>query len=293
MIWLIGNKGMLGTEIEKLLHNSGSEYVCSDMDVDITDPAAVEQYCSGKNISWIINCAAYTAVDKAEDEEDKALKINALGPLNLATSAKKIGAKLIHISTDYVFEGNDPSPLREDDPVGPISAYGRTKLAGEKNIEDSMEEFFIIRTAWLYGPAGNNFVYTMLKLMNTKDEIAVVNDQKGSPTSAVDLAELLVHIIGVDSQAYGYYHFSDEGEITWYDFALKIREFGVSNKLIAGSCVVNSCTSDQFPTKAKRPAYSLLSKEKVKSELGFDVPVWDESLKNYFEGLVASNYTVE
>jgi dTDP-4-dehydrorhamnose reductase len=293
MVWLIGNKGMLGTEVEASLVKSGLEVVCSDRDVDITDLEAVESFVSGKNIEWIINCAAYTAVDKAEDEEGIAEKINALGPENLARAAKKIGAKLIHISTDYVFEGNDSKPRKEDDSVNPISAYGRTKLNGERNIENNMDEYFIIRTAWLYGPAGNNFVYTMLKLMNSKEQIAVVNDQKGSPTYAVDLADLITLIISSKSDNYGYYHFSNEGEITWYDFALKIKELGVAADFIPDKCAVNPCSSDQYPTKASRPAYSLLSKEKVKNKLGFSVPEWQESLSKYFDGLVKAEYTVE
>jgi dTDP-4-dehydrorhamnose reductase len=285
MIWLIGNKGMLGTEVETLLAASKFEFLTSDREVDITSYNDIESFSNGQNINWIINCAAYTAVDKSEDEEDIAYSINATGPENLAKLAKKLNAKLIHISTDYVFPGDEPTPRKEDDITGPTGAYGRTKLAGEQKIQEIFDEYFIIRTAWLYGPAGNNFVYTMLKLMKERDRITVVNDQTGSPTSAVDLAKLIFHIIDHNSSKYGIYHFSNEGKITWYDFAVEIKKLGIEYGKIDDTCMVEPCASDQFPTKAVRPAYSLMSKEKVKTELGFSVPVWENSLNEFFKGL--------
>ncbi len=285
MVWLVGNKGMLGSELERQLQDASIQYAASDMDVDITDYSAVESFVKEKDISWIINCAAYTAVDKAEDEEEKAYKINAAGPSNLAKCAKTINAAIIHISTDYVFAGNDPAPRKEEDPTGPVSAYGRTKLAGEEEIIRNTDAYFIIRTAWLYGVSGNNFVYTMLKLMKERDNITVVNDQIGSPTHAVDLALLIVEIIQKNCRDYGIYHFSNEGEISWYDFALEIKDLGIEYGMFEDTCKVEPCSSGQFKTKAVRPAYSLMSKERVKSVLYFNVPEWKESLRDFFEAI--------
>ncbi len=282
MVWLIGNMGMLGQQIEKLLLSQSIAYVSSDMDVDITDFSAVEKFTENKDLKWIINCAAYTAVDNAEDDKEKAFAINATGPENLAkiSSAKKV--KLIHISTDYVFPGTEDRALNENDITGPVSVYGKTKLDGETKIIENTKSYFIIRTAWLYGKYGNNFVYTMLALMNNRNELMVVNDQVGTPTYAKDLAELIFQIIRRDSELFGIYHFSNEGRISWYDFAIEINRQGLADGIIQNDCRINKCESSQFPTKAVRPNFSLLSKEKVKKELSIVVNDWKVSLTAFF-----------
>lgn len=279
MIWLIGCKGMLGTEIARQLSENKIEFVGTDIDVDITNPQALESFAQGKEISYIINCSAYTAVDKAESDADFAKKLNEDGPRNIANLAKQIQAKMIHISTDYVFDGSGSSPYTEDMPIAPIGVYGKTKAAGEEAVRQSLAEHYIIRTAWLYGWAGKNFVYTMIKAMNTHDSVKVVNDQKGSPTFAGDLADVIIKIIHKQDVPYGTYHCTDLGEITWWDFTNEIKKQGIELGLITNrNCVVNPCTTDEYPTPAKRPAYSVLSKDKIQKALGTTLPLWKDSL---------------
>jgi dTDP-4-dehydrorhamnose reductase len=290
MIWLIGNKGMLGTELSLLLEKSGYSFIGTDCEVDITNPAALgdfiqDQQNREQSIDWIINCAAYTAVDKAEDEIEICRKLNTIGADNIASCAKNIDAKLIHISTDYVFNGQGSRPYTEDDTTDPIGVYGLTKRDGEIKIFEENKNIYIIRTAWLYGKYGNNFVHTMLKLMKERDKIKVVNDQKGSPTWAFDLAEAIsVFIKAVEAGKnvpFGIYHFTDEGEITWFDFAREIHNQGRALGILARDCDVIPCTSAEFPAKVKRPAYSVLNKTKIKTTLDIAIPAWDKSLKQF------------
>ena len=280
MVWLIGCKGMLGTEIARQLKNSNIDYIGTDIDVDITKLEVLEDF-SNKNpkIDWIINCSAYTAVDKAEDDKDFANLLNNIGPKNISSVAKKINAKMIHISTDYVFDGTGTTPYTEDMDVKPIGVYGQTKADGEKSVIDSGCEYYIFRTAWLYGYDGKNFVYTMLKLMESKQELSVVSDQKGTPTFAGDLANCVIKTITSKNQIpCGIYHCTDLGEITWYDFACEIYKQGKATGKLSNECKINPCSTDEFPTKAKRPAYSVLSKEKIQQALGIALPMWNESL---------------
>ncbi|MBP5695913.1 MAG: dTDP-4-dehydrorhamnose reductase [Treponema sp.] len=278
MIWLIGNKGMLGTEVARQLEENKIDFIGSDRDVDFTDEAATEKFTAGKKIDFIINCAAYTAVDKAESEYELAEKLNADGPRNIARLAKRIGAKLVHISTDYVFDGSGSTPRTEDMEINPIGVYGETKAHGEKAVAEEMDEFYIIRTAWLYGWAGKNFVYTMIRAMNTHDSVKVVNDQKGTPTFAGDLAAVIVKIIK-SNVPYGIYHCTDLGEITWWDFTNEIKRQGIECGLVVNPrCAVNPCSTEEYPTPAKRPAYSVLSKDKIQKALGIKLPDWKESL---------------
>lgn len=280
MIWLIGCKGMLGTEIARQLDEIKIEYVGTDIDVDITNPQALAAFATGKNISYIINCSAYTAVDKAESDADFAKKLNEDGPRNIANLANQLHAKMIHISTDYVFDGTGSTPYTEDMPIAPIGVYGKTKAEGEAAVRQNLNEYYIIRTAWLYGWAGKNFVYTMIKAMNTHDSVKVVNDQKGSPTFAGDLASVIIKIIQKDNVPYGTYHCTNLGEITWWDFTNEIKKQGIASGLITNKdCIVNPCTTEEYPTPAKRPAYSVLSKEKIQKTLGIKLPEWKESLK--------------
>jgi dTDP-4-dehydrorhamnose reductase len=283
MIWLIGNHGMLGTELSQLLEREKIAFVGTDRDVSILDPAALQAYAAGKKIDWIVNCAAYTAVDKAEDEAELAEKLNAQGPENIGRVAAAIGARVLHISTDYVFGGMGERPYREDDPLAPNTVYGRTKAEGEKRLLAACPESVIIRTAWLYGKHGNNFVYTMLKLMKEKEKIGVVADQKGSPTWAFDLSQAIVAVLRSREPSYGIYHFTNEGETNWHEFALEIQRLGLEYGLLDRKCEVAALTTEQYPSKAHRPAYSVLSKEKIKRTFGVDVPEWRTSLKAFFE----------
>lgn len=280
MVWLIGCKGMLGTEIARQLKNSNIDYIGTDIDVDITKLEVLEDFANkNPQIDWIINCSAYTAVDKAEDDKDFANLLNNIGPKNISSVAKKINAKMIHISTDYVFDGTGNIPYTEDMDVKPIGVYGQTKADGEKSVIDSGCEYYIFRTAWLYGYDGKNFVYTMLKLMESKQELSVVSDQKGTPTFAGDLANCVIKTITSKNQIpCGIYHCTDLGEITWYDFACEIYKQGKATGKLSNECKINPCSTDEFPTKAKRPAYSVLSKEKIQQALGITLPMWNESL---------------
>lgn len=222
------------------------------------------QYC--------INCAAYTAVDKAEDDIDMARKINKDGAANLAKLCEKYKSRLIHVSTDFVFEGNVPKLLTEVDVAKPINIYGLTKLEGEQEIINVLPEHYIIRTSWLYSEYGNNFVKTMLKLGAEHDELSIITDQVGTPTYAVDLAETIVNIILSNKQAYGIYHYSNEGVTSWYDFAVGI--FDLANLNVN----VKPITSDEYKTKAVRPAFSVMNKAKIKSTFNIEIPYWRDSL---------------
>jgi len=293
VIWLIGNRGMLGTELSVLMEKSGVQFIGTDREVDITGMSALEKKAEELQITWIVNCAAYTAVDKAEEDIDACRNINTLGAANVSLCARNAGANIIHISTDYVFdgkrivEGKDLRPYREDDEASPIGVYGLSKRDGEIAVTENNPRSFIIRTAWLYGKHGGNFVNTMLRLMNEKNEVKVVDDQRGSPTWAFDLASLILTVIkNVDSgknTSFGIYHYTNEGNISWFDFAKEIYRQGRELGLIKKECDVKPCTSAEYPAKVKRPAYSVLDKSKIKTALGISIPVWDESLKEYLK----------
>jgi len=284
---------MLGTELSLLLEKTGVPFVGTDREVDITDTAALERFAQNRPVGWIINGAAYTAVDKAEDDVETCRRLNTLGAANIAACAKTIGARLIHVSTDYVFdgkgiaEGTGLRPYREDDATAPIGVYGLTKREGELAVIEKNPRSYIIRTAWLYGKHGNNFVHTMLRLMNERDEVNVVDDQRGSPTWAFDLASALLAVIKTADSGkdvpFGIYHYTNEGNITWFDFAQEIYRQGREHGRIAKDCAVKPCTSAEYPAKVKRPAYSVLDKSKIKAALGIDIPAWDESLKEFLK----------
>jgi len=280
MIWLIGNKGMLGSEIARQLTENKIDFVGTDIDVDITSYDALSTFAKNKSIKWIINCAAYTAVDLAESNVELATKLNATAPGNIAKVAKEIDATVIHISTDYVFDGTGDSPRTEDMEIAPIGVYGVTKADGEKSVSENSEKYYILRTAWLYGWAGKNFVYTMLRAMNKNPAVKVVADQKGTPTFAGDLADVILKIISKENLIpYGIYHVTDLGETTWWDFTNEIKNQGIDAGYLQNKdCVVNPCTTEEYPTPAKRPAYSVLSKDKIQKALGITLPQWQESL---------------
>ncbi len=268
MYLITGVNGQLGTELKKRLPNA----VCADVDVlDITNEAAVNKFVKNNNIDLIINCAAYTAVDKAEDNVDLATKINVDGPLNLS----KTGAKIIHISTDYVFDGKGRKPYTTTDFTNPMSVYGKTKLAGEVAVLENANYPIIIRTAWLYSPYGNNFVKTMRKLGAEKESINVVADQVGTPTYAGDLADTIVKIIPqMNKSNSGIYHFTNMGICSWYDFAVEIMEKS------GLKCNVNPIKTDEYPTRAERPHYSVLDKSKIQRVFkDIKIQHWKKSLE--------------
>ena len=283
MIWLIGNKGMLGSEIEAQLQKNGMDYVASDRDVDITDESALDAFANGKNIGWIINCSAYTAVDKAESDTNLCEQINATGPLNIAKIAKKTGAKLIHFSTDYVFDGNAQTPYRPEDTPNPQSVYGSTKLKGEENIRSVFNRFFVIRIAWLYGKYGPNFVKTMLRLFAERDELKVVSDQFGAPTYALILAKNVVNMIQRNNETFGVYHYTDAGKISWYDFAKEIYRIARMTDKIKKDVTIKPVPTSEYPTPAKRPAFSLLDCHKTVEKLGFEQVDWKDNLMYYLK----------
>ena len=280
MIWLLGCNGMLGRELAALLEAQGAHYIGTGREVDITDTAALTQFAEGKSITWVVNCAAYTAVDKAEDEVDACSALNARGAGNVAACAKEIGAAIIHVSTDYVFEGTGSVPYREDDATSPTGVYGRTKLEGELLVLGNNPRAYVIRTSWLYGMHGKNFVATMLNLMNTRESITVVDDQRGSPTWTFDLANAIFNFINANAP-FGIYHYANEGNITWHEFALEIFARGKELGLIEKECRVLPCSSAEWASKVRRPAFSVLDKTKIKSALGITIPGWDESLRRY------------
>jgi len=281
MIWIVGDKGMLGSELRREFKEAGLAFVGSDREVNFLDPDALETFAKANAVTAIVNCAAYTAVDKAEDEPELCARLNIEGPENLAKLANKIDARLIHISTDYVFDGNSTKPYHEDDPVNPTGVYGRTKAEGERAIFAAFPKAIVLRTAWLYGEFGNNFVFTMLKLMRNKEEIGVVADQRGSPTWAKDLAKSIVAVLNNHEEKSGIYHFTNKGNISWYDFAVKINKEGRRLGILERDCRIVSLTTDQYPAKVMRPRYSVLSKDKICREFNVTVPTWEKSLGNF------------
>lgn len=281
MIWLIGHKGMLGTEVEVLLKQHDLPCLSSDRELDIANFDQLSAFVADKPISWIINCAAYTAVDQAEDDADTAFRTNAIGPLNIARIAREKKAKLIHISTDYVFDGTKKGPYEETDAPHPLGVYGRSKYEGEQNIANTFGEFFIIRTAWLYGQHGRNFVFTILRLLEERTEIRVVNDQFGSPTYAPDLAEVILHIVRNDSDRYGAYHFTNVGKTTWHRFACFIAAAAKARGMITNDCRILEIPSEQYPTKAQRPMNSDLSKEKIRNTFNISIRPWEKALEAF------------
>jgi dTDP-4-dehydrorhamnose reductase len=283
---------MLGTELSLLLEDEGLSYTGTDCELDITNREGLLTFVEGQQepIGWIVNCAAYTAVDKAEDDKENCRLLNTEGAENIAVAAERTGAKLIHISTDYVFNGQGNKPYTEDDDTDPIGVYGLSKRDGEDRIPEKNVQSYIIRTAWLYGKHGKNFVFTMLRLMKERKSISVVNDQRGSPTWTRDLAETIIAFIGRINEGksipYGIYHFTKEAEISWYDFAREIHAQGRALGILPRDCDIVPCTSADFPARVKRPAYSVLDKAKIKNTLGINIPAWDMSLRKFLETCV-------
>ena len=275
-ILITGSKGQLGLELTKQLEKEKKyEIIATDRDeLNIIDINSVNEFLLNNKPDVVINCAAHTAVDLCETDVENAYKINAVGPRNLAIVCEKIGAKLVQVSTDYVFDGNGTRPYREDDTTCPNSIYGTSKLMGENFVREFCSRYFVVRTAWLYGE-GNNFVRTMLKLSETNSELNVVNDQFGSPTSTVDLAKAIIDLM--TTEHYGVYHGTCEGQCSWYDFAKKI--FEIKNIDIK----VNPVTSQEFKRPAPRPAYSVLDNFMLKLVGLNSFRTWEKSLEEYLD----------
>lgn len=277
-ILVTGANGQLGNSIRLLAkHYPQYNFLFTDVDtLDITDPQAVGKAIKDNQVDYVVNCAAYTAVDKAEDDEELCRRLNSYAVGVLGKAAHEAGAKMVHVSTDYVFSGTGCLPYKETDETRPVSAYGRTKLAGEQILQEVCPEAVIIRTAWLYSEFGSNFVKTVLRLGKERDELLFVFDQIGTPTYAGDLAAAVMAVVTADEKgAYvpGIYHYSNEGVCSWFDFTIKILEIaGIS------SCVFPIETKE-YPTKAVRPPYSVLNKSKIKQTYGIAIPHWEASLR--------------
>ena len=281
-----GVKGQLGYDVCKVLSARGIEHRGVDIeDFDITNAQATHDYIAAYRPDGVIHCSAWTAVDRAEDELEKVRAVNAEGSRNIASVCKEIGAKLVYISTDYVFPGTGERFYEPDDPTGPLGAYGVTKLEGEQAVQALLERYFIVRVSWVFGKNGSNFIKTMLRLAETKSELNVVCDQIGSPTYTADLAPLLCDM--VVSEKYGVYHATNEGIASWYDFACAIfREAGIEMNVVP-------VTTEEYGAKAKRPANSRMDKEKL-TEKGFDrLPTWQDALTRYIRALEESGFFEE
>lgn len=289
-ILITGSKGQLGNEIKSIIKSGraeigkisddikNSEVIALDVDeLDITNLKQVKEKINNIKPDVVINCAAATNVDGCENNEDFAFKVNSLGPRNLAMACEAVNSKLVQVSTDYVFSGLGNKPLTEYDLTSPYNVYGKTKLLGEKYVEQFSTKHFIVRTAWLYGYVGHNFVYTMMRLAKEKDIITVVNDQRGNPTNANDLAYHILKLI--ETEGYGVYHCTGKGEGTWYDFAKTIIE------LSGEKCEVKPCTSEEYKTPAKRPEYSSLDNMMLRNTVGDEMRYWKEAIKSFMENL--------
>ena len=289
-VLITGSNGQLGRELAKNLANGytelgpipeelqGAQVVCVDVDeMDITNYDAVVDLVEELSLDVIFNCAAYTNVNGCETDSDTAFRVNALGARNLAMAAERFGAKLIHVSTDYVFSGEGNTPRSEWDLCDPQSVYGKTKYLGEQYVRDFCKRYFIVRTAWLYGYEGNNFVKTIMRIAREKGSATVVSDQFGNPTNAADLAHHLLKL--AVTEQYGVYHCTGTGECSWYDFACKIVEY-------AGiPATVSPCTTAEYPTPAKRPAYSSLDNRMLRNTVGDEMRPWEEALRYFITHL--------
>lgn len=293
-ILITGSNGQLGNELQKIVATGkaeigavseeikNAEVFAMDVDtLDITNLEQVKKVLNEVKPDVVINCAAATNVDGCEANQDLAFKINSLGPRNLAMVAEELGAKIVQVSTDYVFSGVGETPLKESDLVAPVSVYGKTKLLGEEFVREFSSKYYIVRTAWLYGYVGHNFVYTMMKLGKDRDTLSVVNDQLGNPTHANDLAYHILKLI--QTEEYGVYHCTGKGECSWYDFASEIM------KLSGRNCTVNPCTSEEYksmyPNSADRPAYSSLDNMMLRCTIGDEMRDWKDALKTFMDNV--------
>ena len=282
-ILITGSHGQLGNEMQQAATRFPAfRFIYTDVeDLDICDKAALDAFVKANAVNVIVNCAAYTAVDKAEDDVELCYKINAEAVRNIGEVAHQNGLKVVHVSTDYVFDGTNYVPYSEDQAVSPNTVYGKSKLAGEQALMETCEQAVILRTAWLYSSFGNNFVKTMIKLGTERDSLNVIFDQIGTPTYAADLADTILKILSHETFTPGMYHFSDEGVCSWYDFTKTIHR-------IAGiSCDVRPIETKDYPARTPRPHYSVLNKAKIKTTYGIVIPHWEESLERCMKILQA------
>ncbi len=283
VVLVTGANGQLGEAIQyvsnQYLNHSNKEtnllqfYFYSSSELDITNKQSIEKVFLNLKPNFCINAAAYTAVDKAESDQEKAHEVNVIGAKNIAEVCENYNTTLIHVSTDFVFDGNKKTPYNEKDITNPKGIYGVTKRDGELEIIKSLKQFFIIRTSWLFSSFGNNFMKTMLRLSKERNSLSIVNDQIGTPTNAIDLAEVIIKVIQSQSKSYGIYHFSNEGYCSWFDFAKKIFEF---NNI---EIDIKPIPSADFPTPAERPKYSVLDKSKIKKEFNIKIRSWQDSIE--------------
>ena len=283
-ILVTGSNGQLGSEI-RIAAAAFPEFQFLYTDVqelDICDAAAVENYLNNHQVDAVVNCAAYTAVDKAEEDVELCYRINQYAVQVLGSATASGGIAMIHVSTDYVFDGQNFKPYTEDVPVAPASVYGKSKLAGERSLMEVNPEAVIIRTSWLYSSVGTNFVKTMLRLGRERDELKVVFDQVGTPTYAADLATAILKILQADKPGAGIYHFSNEGVCSWYDFAITIH------RLAGVNCRVLPVESSEYPSKTPRPHYSVLNKAKIKAAFQLEIPHWEDGLRRCLQVLLAN-----
>jgi dTDP-4-dehydrorhamnose reductase len=285
-ILVTGANGQLGNALQRVPEEmDGFTWHFTDVDtLDICDKTQLHAFVQARDVSMIVNCAAYTAVDKAEDDTERCMQINRDAVRYIGEVAAATGAKVIHVSTDYVFDGAGSRPYREDDATNPMSFYGKSKLAGEQALQTVCPDAVIIRTAWLYSETGVNFLKTMLRLGAERDTIGVVADQQGTPTYAGSLAEAIRRILTAEQFAPGIYHYTDDGVCTWYDFAVKILEIAHI------ACVVKPLTTAEYPTRACRPAYSVLDKTKIKETYGVSTPHWTESTGECLQQLQSATF---
>ncbi|PNE29660.1 dTDP-4-dehydrorhamnose reductase [Tannerella sp. oral taxon 808] len=285
-VLVTGSRGQLGDAIRRRMDRFPAyTFTLTDIDeLDLCDKKAVLDFVRRGRYAYIINCAAYTAVDRAESDAERCMRINRDAVGHLATAAREVGARLIHISTDYVFDGRATRPYREDDPTSPTSVYGRTKLAGEHVLLETLPtDAVILRTAWLYSEVGNNFVKTMLRLGAERPEIRVVNDQLGSPSYAGDLAEAVLRVLTAPTFHPGIYHYTNDGVCSWYDFARHIL------RTAHPTCIVRPIPTADYPTLAARPAYSVLDKTRIRQTYGVSIPRWQDSLDRCLQHLLSNN----
>ena len=280
--YVAGANGMLASDLVSMLEDRG-EVIKRDLpELDITDIGSIRKSIGDALPDVVINCAAYTAVDKAEEEEDIAHAVNASGAGNLAIVCKERGIRLVHVSTDFVFDGETCRPYMEEDTTAPLSVYGKTKLEGEALIRKKMDDYLIVRTSWLYGRHGNNLVKTISRLAAERDNLGIVYDQAGTPTYTRDLAEAIIDLISVKAQS-GIYHFSNEGVCSWYDFAYEIVRLMQVKGEVLKLKDLKPILSKEYPTPATRPAYSVMDKSKYKKATSKTIPHWRDGLTSYFE----------
>lgn len=286
-VLVTGGDGQLGCALRALIEKMNLPfrfYFTDAGELDITDRSQIESFVVGQQIRYILNCAAYTAVDKAEEEREMAFTINAAGVENIALVAKQYGVKVIHLSTDFVFDGASTIPYDEESEPHPLSVYGETKLKGEQLLQAAGGEWLILRTSWLYSEYGSNFVKTMLRLMRERELLTVIDDQRGSPTYATDLAEMMIHILQqseVNGWTNGLFHFSNRGQTSWYGFADAIRRVaGIEN------CKLVPVTTAEYPTAARRPAYSVMDLTKISNRFRVEIPTWEEALQRCLQKIL-------